>query len=66
MKVGSSERASFSGQTLSQNTLRILNLRFQRTISGLDLFYFLKNKGSSQFQRTIAQNDQYDLRMILR
>ena len=27
-KVGSSERTSFSGQTLPQNTLRILNFRF--------------------------------------
>ena len=58
----SGERAFFSGQMLPQNTLRFLT-------SGLDDFrfrfvLFFKNQGFNQFQRTIAQNDHWSLKII--
>ena len=43
LRVCSSERASSSGQTLLSSSLRISNFRSYRTISVLDLFFYLKS-----------------------
>ena len=44
----------FAGILLHPRSLRICNVRFYRTISGLDLF-FIKNRRLHRFPRTIVQ-----------